>query len=154
MTPSDLLPFLLAWATWLIGDGRAHVFVALMAIFLAAFVATAVRRPGPATEAAPLFMPPRRPPAPDEPGWRKEAELAAMLLEAGRAIEALHAYRQLIALNPADPDALYNLGHAYFRLRLYAQARTCWRGVRRLEPRAVDARTNLRLVARLLRAEA
>lgn len=152
MPTVDLLPRLTALAAWLATDGRAYVFVALMSLFLAAFVVAAARPSRQETPEAPVFQGPRRPPAPGEAGWRSEAEVAAMLLDAGKHLEAVQAYRRLLARDPADPDALYNLGHAYFRLRLYAQARHCWRAVRRLDG-AEDARANLRLVGRLIRAE-
>lgn len=153
MTADDLVPRLIEWLAWLATEGRVYVFIGLMSIFLAAFVVAMLKRQAPDEDAPPVFAPPRRAPMPDEPGWRSEAQLAAVMLEAGRALEAVQAYRRLLELDPADPDALFNLGHAYFRLRLYGQARACWRAVRRLEPAAADARSNLRLVARLLKAE-
>ena len=152
MTPDEIVPRLLAFGAWLATDGRAYVFVALMSVFLAAFVVLAARQPRPEAPKEAVFQGPRRPPAPGEAGWRSDAQVAAMLLDGGKHLEAIQAYRRLLEVDPADPDALYNLGHAYFRMRLYAQARHCWRAVRRLED-ADDARANLKLVAKLLKAE-
>ena len=154
MPTTDALPTLHLWLAWLAGEGRVYVFVGLMSVFLAAFVVAMLKRPSTAEhEGPPVFAPPRRPPSPGEAGWRSEAEIAAVMLEAGRTMDAVQAYRRLLALDPADPDALFNLGHAYFRLKLYGQARACWRAVRRLEPKAEDAHANLRLVGRLVKAE-
>lgn len=152
MSADDLISTVLPWLAWLAGEGRVYVFVGLMSVFLAAVLVSAAKRPM-ADEAERVFAPLRRPPAPDQAGWRPEAEMAAVLLEAGRPLEAVQAYRRLLVNDPADPDALYNLGHAYFRLKLYTQARACWRAVRRLEPEALDARANGQLVARLVKAE-
>lgn len=153
MTSGAIPALLTAAAAWLATEGRTYVFVGLMSIFVAAFLVAVTRRSRPEEGVKPVFQGPRRPPAPGQPGWRSEAELAAMLLEAGRTLEAVQAYRRLLALDPADPDALYNLGHAYFRLRLYEQARACWRAVRRIEPDAEDVLANLRLIVRLLKAD-
>ncbi len=153
MTTDAIFARLSPLAAWLAQDGRSYLFIGLMSLFLAAFVVTTARRAGPKRAAKPVFLGPRRPPGPGQPGWRSEAEVASALLHSGHTLEAVQAYRRLLTLDPADPDALYNLGHAYFRMRLYNQARACWRAVRRIEPDAEDALANLRLIARLLKAE-
>jgi tetratricopeptide (TPR) repeat protein len=79
--------------------------------------------------------------------------LAALLLEAARAPEAMLIYRQVLEGAPDDADALYNLGHAYFQLRLYPQAAQYWGRAAKLAQTAKDARTNLRFLKRLRQAE-
>ena len=133
---------------WGLTEGRPALFIALMAAFMAAVLVAIARKHLPERAAIPFFHPLR------SLAGRSEAHaIATLLLETGRPLDAVRAYRQILELDPADPDALYNLGHAYFQLRLYSPARACWRAVRRLEPLAADARTNLNLVGRLLKLE-
>jgi tetratricopeptide (TPR) repeat protein len=74
--------------------------------------------------------------------------LARLLAATQRVPEAIGRYRQL----PEDADALFNLGHLYFQLKLYAQAVEAWKAARQVDPHAVDVRVNLKLVGRLRRA--
>lgn len=145
---ANLLAYLLNVVRWALTEGRPAVFLALMSLFLAGALVAIARKHLPEPDEAPIFHPLR-----SIAGRSKEIAIAALLLETGRTMDAVQAYRRILDLDPADPDALYNLGHAYFRLRLYTQARACWRAVRRLEPQAADARANLNLVGRLLRIE-
>lgn len=71
--------------------------------------------------------------------------LARLYAATQRVPEAIGLYRKL----GEDVDALFNLGHLYFQLKLYPQAFVCWRQAKQVDPHALDVRVNLRLVQRL-----
>lgn len=151
-------------ATW--EASRQPVFLALMAGF-ALGVAWLGRRER-VGSARVAWAPPRAPSRPvppaewpaallfyetlwqTEPGHREAGFTYAWLCQQlGRPGEAAGAYERLLRQHPDDADALYNLGHVYFSLRLYEQAQARWAAAQRLTPRASDVRTNLRLLRML-----
>ncbi|MDB5095846.1 MAG: transrane and repeat-containing protein 1-like [Cyanobacteria bacterium RYN_339] len=74
--------------------------------------------------------------------------LARLQAATHRVTDAIGTYRRL----PEDVDALFNLGHLYFQLRLYPQAAMAWKQAKLADPHAMDVRANLRLLGRLRRA--
>ena len=84
------------------------------------------------------------------PDWEAPHFNLAVALEAmGQRPQAVIAFRQLLEAHPAHVDALFNLGHVYFQLRLYRQAQRHWKSASKLAPEAGDIRANLRFLRAL-----
>ncbi len=74
--------------------------------------------------------------AQEPPLSAKEAGIAA--LQAGNAAEAAALLRQAVQENPADAQAFWELGWAYWAQDAFSDAATAWRTVERLDARWPD----------------
>jgi hypothetical protein len=84
-----------------------------------------------------------------EPGYN----LGVMLTETEQAPQAVMAYRKHLDAHPEDVDALFNLGHVYLNLGMHQQAWVHWTAARKLAPKDVQLRANVKFLHRLLRVQ-
>ena len=79
------------------------------------------------------------PPANQKEAAHYHMMVGACLADLGRYHEAVSAFLSSLTLHFDDPDAHRQLGYAFYKLRQFKEAATCFRTVLQLEPTALDA---------------